>query len=165
MQTLEKSLADDLISAGPADDARAALAAFAPLIGSWDLRFVYRRATGERIEGSGYVHFSWGLGGRAIVDIFGFDGGVVGTTIRYYDPKIDAFRSTWICPIRNALVSFIGRVVDGKIVLNALAADPPGRRIRWSFVSITAERFSWTGEVSDDGSSWLLVQEIEGTRR
>jgi hypothetical protein len=43
-------------------------------------------------------------------------------------------------------------------------SEPAGRRVRWCFQQITAERFSWTGEVSDDGASWLQVQEIEGRR-
>jgi hypothetical protein len=166
MHALLAAVAADLISEGPVADQAVALAAFAPLVGSWDLRYVYRRATGERIAGNGYAHFGWGLGGRAIVDIWGFQDGAVGTTIRYYDPKIDSFRSTWICPARNAFVPFIGRAIDGRIVLHSIPNDPPGRRIRWSFVSIETERFSWTGEVSDDGgTSWLLTQEIEATRR
>lgn len=165
MQSLVAAVAADLISGEPAADRDNALAAFAPLIGSWDLHFVYRRATGERIEGTGYAHFGWGLGGLAIVDIWGFQDGVVGTTIRFYDAKIDGIRSTWICPARNALVSFVGRACDGRIVLNAAVDDPRGRRIRWSFVRIEPEQFSWTGEVSDDGTTWLLLQEIEGVRR
>jgi hypothetical protein len=158
------AVAADLISDAPAPERKGELAAFEPLIGSWDLRYIYRKASGDCIEGTGYAHFGWGLRGTAMVDIWAFDSGVAGTTIRYYDAQIDRFRSTWICPARNALVPFIGRVVDGKIVLNALANDPPGRRLRWSFVSISSEHFSWTGEVCDDGATWLLVQEIEGSR-
>ncbi len=166
MRSLVAAVATDLLSNEPAADLAVALSAFAPLIGNWDLRYVYRPASGERVEGSGYAHFGWGLRGRAIVDIWGFEDGVVGTTIRFYDSTVGSFRSTWICPARNALVPFVGRAIDGRIILNAVANDPPGRRIRWSFVSIEAQRFSWTGEVSDDGgATWLLVQEIEGSRR
>lgn len=164
METLAAVVARDLISLGPAPSHRDELAAFEPLLGSWDLRCVYRRANGPRAEGQGYAHFGWGLGGRAIVDVWGFDDGAVGTTIRFYDSKIDAFRSTWICPARNALLPFVGRALDAKIVLDAVAVDPPGRRVRWSFVEIAPARFSWTGEISDDGTNWLLTQEIEGAR-
>jgi hypothetical protein len=50
------------------------------------------------------------------------------------------------------------------ITLNAVRTEPAGRRLRWCFQRIMPERFSWTGEVSDDATSWLEVQEIEGTR-
>ncbi|HTW84605.1 MAG TPA: hypothetical protein VMD91_11090 [Candidatus Sulfotelmatobacter sp.] len=167
MTTLVAAIAADLISDTVAAAAAGPMAAFAPLVGSWDLCYVHHRGSGERIDGTGYVRFGWGLQGLAIVDIWAFDGAaVVGTTIRFYDPKIDGFRSTWICPARNVLLPFVGRVIDERIVLDATLADPPGRRVRWAFVSIEAERFSWTGEISDDGgTTWLRTQEIEGTRR
>ncbi len=166
MRSLVAAVAADLISEEPAADQATALAAFAPLIGSWDLRYVYRPASGEHVAGTGYAHFGWGLGGQAIVDIWGFENSVVGTTIRFYDATAGCFRSTWICPARNALIAFVGRAVEGRIILNARANDPPGRRIRWSFTAIESQRFFWTGEISDDaGSTWLLNQEIEGKRR
>jgi hypothetical protein len=165
MTMLVTALAADLISDEPAEDRRAALAPFEPLIGTWDLQYTYVRGSGERVEGTGYAHFGWGLHGTAIVDIWAFDSKFVGTTIRYYDAQIDRFRSTWICPARNVTIPFIGRVVDGRIVLLASLNDPPGRRLRWQFVRIEEERFSWTGEVCDDGATWYPVQHIEGTRR
>jgi hypothetical protein len=157
-------VAADLISEELAADRRAGLAPFEPLIGSWDLCYTYRKASGERLEGTGYVLFGWGLRASALVDIWSFDSGDVGTTIRYYDGVIDRIRSTWICPARNATIAFVGRLLDGRIVLNANLSDPP-RRLRWSFVNITEQRFSWIGETSDDGMPWLQVHEIEGTRR
>ena len=164
MLSVMTAVAADLVSAEAAADSSAGLAPFEPLIGSWDLRYTYRKASGERIDGTGYAHFGWGLRGTAIVDIWAFDSGRVGTTIRYYDAVIDRFRSTWICPNANVTIPFIGRAVDGKIVLNAYPNDPPGRRVRWSFINIEAANFSWIGETCDDESNWLLVQEIEGTR-
>ena len=164
MISVMNAVAADLISKEAATDRRAGLGPFDPLIGSWDLRYTYRKASGERIEGTGYAHFGFGLRGAAIVDIWAFDDGRVGTTIRYYDAAIDRFRSTWISPQSNVVVPFIGRAIDGKIILNATLNDPPGRRARWSFTHIETHSFSWTGEISDDGSTWLLVQEIEGKR-
>ena len=165
MNQLVQAVAADLVSAEPAPDRRAGLAAIEPLIGSWDMRSVYQKASGERIELGGYVNFGWGLRGTAIVDIFAFETGIVGTTIRYYDAENDRICSTWICPARNTLIPFLGRAVDDKIVLDATLDDPRGRRLRWSFVKIEPEAFSWTGEVCDDGSTWRLVQEIEAKRR
>jgi hypothetical protein len=164
MNDLLAAVAADLLSTECAGGQAEVLAPFAPLIGRWTLTYSYRNATGVPVGGSGYVNFAWGLGGRALVDIWAFENGIVGTTIRFYDAGIDGFRSTWICPARNAFIPFVGRAVEGRIVLNAVRNEPAGRRIRWCFQRITAERFSWTGEVSDDGTSWLQVQEIEGTR-
>lgn len=165
IETLPTAVAADLISDAPASEHRAALAPFEPLVGSWDLIYTFRNAAGEIVEGTGYANFVWGLRGSAIVDLWAFDSGACGTTIRYYDRIIDRFRSTWISPSRNATVPFTGRVIDGRIVLNAVLNDPPGRRLRWSFAEITQERFSWIGEICDDGSTWLLVQTIDGRRR
>ena len=164
MEEIVRAIAADLLSDGPAADRQPGLAAFEPLVGSWDLRTSIRRASGQRTELGGYVNFGWGLRGTALIDIFAFDGGVAGTTIRYYDAEADCIRSTWICPARNALIPFVGRVLDGKIVLNAALGNPAGRRIRWTFTKIEPTAFYWTGEVCDDGSNWLLVQEIEGKR-
>jgi hypothetical protein len=165
MNDLLQAVASDLLSNELEADRRDGLAPFEPLIGSWDMRSWYQRSSGQRTELRGYVNFAWGFRGTALVDIFGFEGGVVGSTIRFYDAERDRIRSTWICPSRNALVPFTGRAVDQKIVLTATLADPPNRRLRWSFVSIEAQTFHWTGEVSEDGGDWLLVQEIEGKRR
>lgn len=163
--TVESAVAADLISAECAVDRRSALAPFEPLIGSWDLHYTYRPAGGEPIEGTGYAHFGWGLRGTAIVDIWSFDSGFVGTTIRYYDPHVDRFRSTWISPSRNVTIPFVGRCVEGRIVLNAVLDNPSARRLRWSFVSIADDRFSWIGEACDDGVTWFRTQEIEGFRK
>lgn len=164
--SLTTAVAADLISDEVTAERRTALAPFEPLIGSWDLRYIYRKGSGERIDGTGYAHFGWGLHGTAIVDIWAFnDAAIVGTTIRFYDPLIDRFRSTWICPAQNVVIPFLGRAADGKIILNATQSGPPDRRLRWSFVSISAESFSWTGEISDDGTTWFLSQEIEGRRK
>jgi hypothetical protein len=156
---------DDIISDSLADDVREHLAAFEPLVGSWQLRYVYRKGSRETVEGSGYANFGWGLRGTALVDIWGFDSGHVGTTIRFYDSVIDRFRSTWICPARNVVIPFLGRADGGKIVLNATLDGPFPRRLRWSFVEIGASHFSWTGEVCDDLTTWIQVQEIEGRRK
>jgi hypothetical protein len=166
MTTLEATVAADLLTADVDPEAADRMAAFAPLIGSWDTRYWYRTGLGRESEGNGYVHVGWGLNGLAIVDLWGFEDGTVGTTIRFYDATIDGFRSTWLCPARNVVLPFVGRVLDGRIILNAVRSDPPGRRVRWTFVAIAAERFDWTGEVSDDdGVTWLLTQRITGTRR
>lgn len=165
MLAVATATAADLISDELLAERQAGLGAFEALIGSWDLRYRYRRASGEQLEGGGYANFGWGLRGTALVDIWAFDLGYAGTTIRFYDPTIDRIRSTWICPAQNAVIPFLGRSFDGKIVLNATVGEPPGRRVRWSFVSIAGNRFSWTGEICDDGSTWLHVSDIEGTRR
>jgi hypothetical protein len=63
---------------------------------------VTRRAQGE-------WHFAWVLEGRAVQDVcvvppraerpHEIDRYEHGTTLRFYDPRIDAWRSTWIGPV------------------------------------------------------------------
>jgi hypothetical protein len=87
-----------------------------------------------------------------------------GTTIRIYDPTIDAWRIYWIDPARNVFRQQIGRqrgddiVQEGKTETGALS--------RWSFTNITPNSFHWLGEssASEDGS-WQLMVEVLARRR
>jgi hypothetical protein len=86
-----------------------------------------------------------------------------GTTIRFYDPTIGAWRSTWIDPLNGRVRRFIGRFVNGEIVLDGLDDDP---RERWGFRDITPTTFHWRGESSlDGGKSWYLEDEMFARRR
>jgi hypothetical protein len=101
MDNLLETVAADLISRDLEPERRDGLAPFEPLIGSWEMRSWYRRASGQRVDMTGYVNFAWGFRGTALIDVFAFDAGVVGSTIRFYDPERDRVRSTWICPART----------------------------------------------------------------
>jgi hypothetical protein len=145
---------------------------FGRFIGAWDLVWHGQDPAGIPIEVRGKLDFGWILGGRAIQDVWQMpsdpaDAGRMrafhGTTIRFFDPAIGAWRSTWLDPLNGRVRRFLGRPVGEAIVLEGLDDDP---RERWSFHDITTESFRWLGEESlDGGGSWVLRQEIWGRRR
>jgi hypothetical protein len=127
---------------------------------------VTRRAQGE-------WHFAWVLEGRAVQDVWivppraerphEIDPYEYGTTLRFYDPRIDAWRSTWIGPVKGLVIPFIARQVSSEIVLEG--HNPEGLPIRWIFSEITPHSFRWRSNVSKDGGqSWQGIQEM-GVRR
>ena len=92
-----KGLAAD----GPDMDLKEKLMLFGQFVGDWDIvECRYTQADGTEVKMSGEVHFRWILGGTAIQDVWmgsRKDSQTVtlfGATIRFYDPKIDAWRST-----------------------------------------------------------------------
>jgi hypothetical protein len=86
-----------------------------------------------------------------------------GTTMRFYDPAIGAWRSTWIDPLNGRVRRFIGRPEGAEIVLEGLDDDPPER---WGFRDISQHSFRWTGEVSGDGRrTWHLDEQMFIRRR
>jgi hypothetical protein len=84
--------------------------------------------------------------------------------VRFYDPAIDAWRSTWIGPVRGVVMPFIGRQVGDEIVLEG--SFEPGASTRWIFSEITARAFHWRAEESRDGwQTRRLQQEMNARRR
>lgn len=157
----------------PAPELADRLRLFGQFIGSWDLAWSGQDADGQPARATGELHFGWVLGGRAVQDIWIVPGpgqpnegrpplAFHGSTIRFYDPAIDAWRSTWIEPVNGRVRRFIGRPVDGDIVL---LSDEDTPALRWRFTDITARSFRWQGEVSHDhGETWQFEEEMLGTR-
>jgi hypothetical protein len=86
-----------------------------------------------------------------------------GTTIRFYDPRVDAWRSTWLDPLNGRVRRFLGRSVGGIIVLEGLDEDP---RERWTFRDVPPDSFRWRGEQSTDGGrTWAIEDEMYARRR
>jgi len=166
------SLIEALHAAGAHEPSAGALQLFGQFIGAWDLEWHGLDRTGSPIAVRGELHFGWILDGRAIQDVWhvptdSADAARVrafhGTTIRFYDPQLGAWRSTWLDPLNGRVRRFIGRPVDGVIVLEGLDDDP---RERWSFRDITHDSFLWRGEESiDGGRTWTLVDEMYARRR
>jgi len=139
-------------------------------VGDWDIldkRFPRNEVSEKR---TGEVHFNWILDGRAIQDIWGpIDSKTgklipVGTTIRFYDTKLDAWRSTWISPIQLEVRRFIGRRVGKEIVLQeenrGLLTE------RWIFSEIQKNSFRWRAvRRSRIGGPWGIVEEMQLKRR
>lgn len=162
---------------GPAPDRADKLNLYAWLIGDWDADITAYSTDGERHRGQGEIHFGWILEGRAIQDVWmiprrhdhGSGGSAMpvagnwyGTTLRIYDPAIDAWRIYWIDPATNSFRYQIGRRQGQDIVQEGKAES--GAFSRWSFTEIAPDSFRWLGESSTDGKAWRLVVEVRARR-
>ncbi len=168
----QDALAEALYAPASFEPLAEQLRLFGQFVGAWDLVWHGLDSTGTPIVTKGELHFGWILGGRAVQDVWRvpIDEGDAkgmrafhGTTIRFYDPRIGAWRSTWIDPLNGRVRRFVGRSVGDVIVLEGLDADPLER---WSFRDITPDSFRWTGERSTDGGrTWTTEDEMIAQRR
>lgn len=147
------------------------------LVGSWDLDV--RRYRGVDVAGRGLegeVHFSWVLEGRAIQDVWimpprsertGFEEktqNMYGTTVRMWDPAIQAWRITWKNPAAGHYEEQIGRRIGPDIVQIGTRAN--GTPTRWTFTEIKPDSFRWLGHALEaDGTTWRLEAEFRARRR
>ena len=124
----------------------------------------------------GELHCGWVLEGRAVQDVWvmppraertgepdrSLD--MYGTTLRIWDPSIDAWRIRWHNPVANQHIEQIGRRVGKDVV--QIGARPDGVPTRWMFTEISPDSFRWTGEaLSPDGRGWALEGEFRARRR
>jgi len=172
--TLNSSLIDVLHSARPAADRADKMNLYGRFIGAWDMDVVTHEPGGAKHNGRGEIHFGWVLEGRAIQDVWMIPpraerspdapllpvaGNWYGTTLRVYDPGIDAWHITWIDPAMQQFMRQIGRARGPDIVQEA--ASENGVTRRWSFTEIKDDSFHWLGEVSTDGgATWRLQVEV-----
>ena len=169
---INDSMLDALRATGPHPDLALHVQLFGQFVGAWDVTITNIGADGTRQVVEGEWHFGWALEGRAIMDVWiaprrslrhATSGGEYGATLRFYDPAIEAWRSTWIGPARGAVKPFIARQVGDEIILEGSFAA--GRQERWIFSDIEASRFSWRYLASDDnGATWAIVQEMAARR-
>jgi len=162
-----------LHTTGAAGEQASKLMLFGRFVGSWHLAWSGTDTTGQSATMSGELHFGWVLGGRAVQDVWIVPGrgqpgegqpplAFYGSTIRFYDPVIDAWRSTWIEPVNRRVRRFIGRVSGDDIVLLSDEEDP---QLRWRFTDITAGSFTWRAETSyDGGATWQFDEQMLATR-
>src|SRR6266536_5863767 len=158
---------------GPAGEHAGELMLFGRFVGSWHLEWSGIGPGGQPATMTGELHFGWVLGGRAVQDILIVPGrgqpgegqpplAFHGSTIRFYDPAIGAWRSTWIEPVNGRVRCFIGRVSGGDIVL---LSDEEQPQLRWRFTDITPDSFTWRAETSrDDGATWHFEEQMLATR-
>jgi hypothetical protein len=145
------------------------------LIGSWELDVVAYDDDSNVIHSTGEAHVAWILEGRAVQDVFinprRLDRGPdspkfanwFGTTLRIYDPTIQAWRVNWFNPHDGFRAELIGRrrgkdvVQDGKF--------PDGTPIRWTYSEITDDSCLWRGErLASGGKTWRLQVEFRARR-
>ena len=166
---------DALSAPGPAPDRAPGLQLYAFLVGSWSLDVRYPQPGGPDLRSRGEVHAGWVLEGRAIQDVWvvparGLPRGGLpawaefyGSTLRVYDPSLDAWHILWTDPLRGLYRRQVGQAEGADIV--QLGTDDTGAAVRWSFRDRTADAFRWCGERSTDGgTSWTLVAEFRARR-
>jgi hypothetical protein len=146
------------------------------LVGSWQLEVLHYKAVDvSSLAFKGEAHFGWVLEGRAIQDVWimprcsernpniSKTDNMYGSTLRVWDPAIQAWRITWTNPVSGHREDQIARRIGNEIVQIGARAD--GTPTRWRFFEITPSSFHWIGEALDkDGSSWKLEGEFRATR-
>jgi len=157
------SFADVLRSEGPAPDRVDKMALYGWLIGDWEMEAVVHADDGSTHRGRGEIHFAWVLEGRAIQDVWILPGFFHGTTLRIYDPGLDAWHILWSDPLHQYYARQIGRARGRDIVQEG--RNDLGEATRWSFIEITPDSFIWRGERSgDNGATWTLQAEFRARR-
>jgi hypothetical protein len=151
--------------------------AYGWLVGSWDLDVLHYWGMDVSARGiEAEAHFGWALEGRAIQDVWimprraertGREDATMnmfGTTLRVWDPTIQAWRITWINPAGNHYEQQIGRKSGQDIV--QVGVRPDGTPTRWTFTEITPDSFHWLGEALEpDGKTWRLEGEFRAKRQ
>jgi hypothetical protein len=161
--TAASSFVDALHAARPAPDHADKLGLYGWLIGQWEMDATVYRDDGTRHKGRGEIHFGWVLEGRAIQDVWILPDIFYGTTLRIYDPNIDAWHILWSDPMRQVYTRQIGRARGDDIIQDG--KNDAGEPVRWSFTEITPNSFRWRGERSrDGGASWQLQAEFFARR-
>lgn len=167
---------DALRAGGPSADRGDAMDLYGWLIGSWALEVSEFLEDGTVKQRPGEWHFGWVLEGRAIQDVW-----IVpprgarrpeaaieaseryGTTLRVYDPGIDAWHIMWTEPVTQLYLQQVGRRQGSDIVQDGQLPD--GRLMRWSFSDITTNSFCWRSHVSADaGATWRTNVEFLAQR-
>jgi hypothetical protein len=144
-----------LDSAGPAADRADKMYLYGRFIGDWTIEATIHADDGTRHAARGSVHFGWVLEGRAIQDVWVLPGFFHGTTLRVYDPGLDAWHILWSDPVKQYFSRQIGRARGADIVQDG--RNDAGDATRWWFTEIEADAFCWLGERSlDDGATWQL---------
>jgi hypothetical protein len=160
---MSASFINALHSDGPATDRSGKMGLYGWLIGRWEFDAIVTLDDGAQHKGKGEIHFGWVLEGRAIQDVWILPGVFYGTTLRVYDPGLDAWHILWSDPLRQFYRRQIGRARGKDIVQDG--KDDEGNLVRWSFSEITPDSFRWLGERSrDGGTTWQTQADFRARR-
>ena len=164
---------DALLASAP--DRAEKMMLYGQFVGSWDLVVTEFHDDGTTRVRPGEWHFAWALEGRAVQDVWIVpprgerEGDAValsnryGTTLRVYDPGIDAWHIIWTEPVGQTYLTMIGRREGSDIV--QLGSNAAGLVARWGFYEITPDSFLWRGETSAGGeANWKRVVEFTARR-
>jgi hypothetical protein len=171
---------DVLHSDRAAADRAGKMSLYGFLVGSWSADIIAHEENGARHTNRGEIHAGWVLEGRALQDVWMIPprserradaplprlpvtGAWYGTTLRVYDPGIDAWHIFWNDPATQFYARQIGRARGEDIVQEGKLEN--GAVLRWSFTRIEPRSFHWLGEISTDGGgSWRLQVEVLARR-
>jgi len=122
---------DALGADGPSADRAGKMDLYGRFIGSWDLDVRQYSDDGRERRRAGEWHFGWALEGRAIQDVWivpprgelrhGDATAKInsyGTTLRIYDPRIDAWQIQWIDPARYRHPDGVAEELKGMVRLD-----------------------------------------------
>ena len=143
---------------------------YGQIVGDWDiLECRSLEEDGSWSSERGKVHWRWILEGRAVQDVWSTidkaSGREIpgGTTVRFYDQKIDAWKSVWISPVQGVVKVFTGRKTGDEIIVvkKRNDEDKEGYLVKWIFSEITRDSFRWRAERSyDSGRTWEMNEEM-----
>jgi len=164
-----------LVAPGRAPEIPESADVYGWLIGSWDLEVIHYLVDVRGRGLKGEVHFGWVLEGRAVQDVWIMPprsqrstdqdktANMYGTSLRIWDPLMQAWRVTWINPMTGSRDELIGRWCGKDVVQVGTHSD--GTPIRWVFTEITPQSFHWIGEaLQPDGKTWKLEGEFRARR-
>lgn len=156
---------------GPHPELADKLSLFGQFVGDWEITECRNlQADGSWTVERGELHWRWILDGRAVQDVWSTTDQTtgravpIGTTVRFYDAKLDAWHSVWISPLQGVVRPFVGRAIGAEIVLEGTSAR--GNALRWIFSDIAESRFRWRSE-EHMGSvrGWVMNEEMHIERR
>jgi hypothetical protein len=172
------SFPEVLHALGPDAEREPKLALYSWLIGEWAMEITTILEDGTTHRGHGEIYAGWVLQGRAIQDVWMIPrlrdrkpgreqlpgaGNWYGTTLRIFDPGLDAWRILWNDPATNYFAQQIGRARGRDIVQEG--PDPRGGTMRWTFAEIEpASSFHWTAERTGDDKNWRKEVDIRARR-
>jgi len=147
------------------------------LCGSWDLDVLHYAGIdvgGHSLKGE--VHAARVLEGRAVQDVWimprredrraDFDPtmNMYGTTLRSWNPSMQAWQIAWTNPVSGHREEQVGRWNGKDILQEGTRTD--GTETRWTFTQITADGFHWRGEARHpNNEKWMLEGEFIAKRR
>jgi hypothetical protein len=157
---------EGLPASGPHPALANQLALSGQFVGDWDiLGCRYREDDGSWSTSPGKVHWRWVLDGRAVQDVWTSivettgRSVPIGTTVRFYVPEIDAWRSVWLSPVQGQVKAFVGGAVGSEIVLDG--TNEKGNAIRWIFSEVQPDSFRWRAEeLRPAPAGWVLYEEM-----
>lgn len=170
------TFAQGLVADGPAREYGEQLKLYGQFVGDWTTKTTAYNADGGVEHSEWDVRFAWVLEGRAIQDLWITPprsvrrpdwreaGNRYSTTLRMYDPSIDAWHIVWFNPPSGAILRQLGRKAGDEIIQTG-EREANGELTRWVYRDIRQNSFHWCSERSlDDGATWRLVQEMHAVR-